>query len=1602
MNNFKQLINPHQHSHYSIDGASSIKTIVKRSKELGVPYVAITEHGNLNSGVELYHECKNKKNGLKPILGIELYLEPPFMDEIESEYKKYYESINNWDEKSANKIKKKLKDSYTHLTVHFKDEEAYLYFCRLTPKMEARAISKWGETKPICTIDELAGISGHVTICSSCLMGACVRFLQWEIDRAKGVSFSRPDLAEKMYHRLKEIAGDDNFFLEIFPTQTTHNWKSNKSGHGCFEAIGKDLQLYPNQFVLDMAKKNNDKIIISLDSHFAYPHEKIIQDAKLGNGENQWKFHESYHIKSTDECATVLKQTLGVSDRDIEEWVDNSYLWASRFDHFKLTTNRDRWSLPVLEEDSLVWLKKRIDYYGRMQWDNPEWMNRLKFEITTMKNKGGIDFIPYLKEPEDIARYCKETGILMNVRGCLSGETLVNTGSGYVRLDQIHEGDFVLTHSGSLKKVLDKYEYDISEKCLTVETFGGAQKISMTSDHKVFAITKKTSLLYPNNKNVNIRKYETLPQWVRCSDLAVGDWLVSPKKNYRKIIDVEKIKLSDYCNYPQEGEFLVVKKSRNEKCPICIRAISRETKVSRNSIYYLIENRNKLTESYFKSKRCLSAFNKVNEYLNKNNIVWESLLTGNRSFVFDRVRNEIEIDYTFCYLAGKWAGDGWLIQRDKKLPPSGIGFAFNSSDVIEIKRTVDYFESLGCQVTYNKSKTKKLVQVYVNSKPIGVLFQSLFSGYLNSSKTKNIKWFLKLPDEKIRNVIDGLISADGHKRKDGGQIVITTTSRQLMLDVRFCLRALGIFGRVIRQNSRIRGSFICNETYTISFYYSNKAKKRTENSTYFLHKVSKISENSNVTKVYDICVEDDHSYQTVDYAVHNSAAGSLLLFLLGVSGINPLKYDLNFERFITPGRLKANTPPDVDMDFGRRDVIFDYLKEKHGDRFVQLSIDTKLKLKSSIKDAERFFYGEVRKEAEDLCKKLPTPPQGVDEHGFVFGYTDDDGNHINGILETNDLLKKYVENYPEVWNITSSMLGIIRQKSQHACGTLILPEDAQNYAPTMLINGIRVCGLSPKSAELAGLIKFDVLSVTTLYHIEECLKLIKARHGIDLDIYNLESLPEVFQQIALGEVPGVFQLDTNVIAPFLKKIPPTQIIHIINLIALGRPGTLDAPSGDGRRTLADLYVDRVNGESIEYIHPDLEPILKETYGILLFQEQSLRIFRDIGGMTYEEAEVVRRAIGKKERETLLSATKILEKTALARGWTNAQINLLIEQIMASAKYSFNKSHAVAYGVVSYACAYLLTKYRIEWFAALLSGSDKNKVMQRYWGYVSNGAMQPDINKSDSEKFKIENERIYCPLKMLSGIGEKGYAQLVRERPYSSIEDFISKHFTIKNSAIDRGVSDMLIASGLLTELFPSEIRDTADQIHYFNVAYARIREEQKVRPVPPAYQGMTQLGQYLSRKQIMPTYSEDLRKIMLPKRGGSIHPKSPEVWLLTNGVKCVDGDRLALLKELAEKDQIKEWEEVSLIGYVIEETVKDYQNKSKTRTILTVDFNGVFEEIVIWPPYGENDSPTGFKKKPTLFYYQVVYSKKNRQRELRLKSAVPLISTEQLETYCIT
>lgn len=419
-----------------------------------------------------------------------------------------------------------------------------------------------------------------------------------------------------------------------------------------------------------------------------------------------------------------------------------------------------------------------------------------------------------------------------------------------------------------------------------------------------------------------------------------------------------------------------------------------------------------------------------------------------------------------------------------------------------------------------------------------------------------------------------------------------------------------------------------------------------------------------------------------------SAGGSLLLYLLGVSVADPIKYDLSFERFLTLGRITGGSLPDIDTDFADQKAVFEYIKKRYGaENMARVATETQLKLKNSIKDVERLKFGYVRPETELLTKMIPNNNSGLGDKQWVEGYTDpESGEHVVGLLEKEDqvgqAVKSYVEANPEVWKDVLLCLGVTRNHGVHSCSAVITPEPVNSYVPLMRAkkgdddeDDVWVTAYTGKFLEHVGLVKYDFLGVESLRSLSRSMEMLRRDGLADLKWEEPPHDPEVYKNIFTStNAGGVFQVSGKGLRPFLDKMPVRSIEDLSAMIALVRPGALDAPSPnpDFNGSAAAYYMACANGkEKPFFIHESIKPFLEGTYGIVLFQEQLSQIVKFVLDLDDAEADGWRRDIGKKNKQLVMQRVNGLEEGAIAKGWTPAQAKLLAKSIEAGGRYSFN-------------------------------------------------------------------------------------------------------------------------------------------------------------------------------------------------------------------------------------------------------------------------------------------------------------------------------------------
>ncbi len=517
-----------------------------------------------------------------------------------------------------------------------------------------------------------------------------------------------------------------------------------------------------------------------------------------------------------------------------------------------------------------------------------------------------------------------------------------------------------------------------------------------------------------------------------------------------------------------------------------------------------------------------------------------------------------------------------------------------------------------------------------------------------------------------------------------------------------------------------------------------------------------------------------------------SAAGSLVSFALGITDIDPLRWGLLFERFLNPERVSM---PDIDIDFckERRDRVIEYVREKYGDKNVAkiLAVGT-LAARAVVRDVGRAL-GFSPSEVDRIAKLFPQAPDITVEDAIAIE------PRIKQEMEKNPKVRRLVE-------VAKKLEGLCRHASTHAAGVVIAPKELTEYIP--LYRNERDNEITTQydkdDLEALGLLKMDMLGLRTLTVIDTALKLIEVYRGERVDIRHLPLDDEMtYGLLRSGRTLGVFQLESSGMRELLRRLKPTRFEDLIALVALYRPG----PLGSG---MVDEFIDRKHGRKpIEYELPQLEPILAETYGVILYQEQVMKIASEVAGFTMGEADKLRKAMGKKKADIMAQMREKFITGAVERGVDRAKAEELFDKMAEFAKYGFNKSHSAAYAMVAYQTAYLKAHYPVEFMAALISSEINNT--EKIYLYLKEcremgiEVLPPDVNESHVI-FKVDGNSLRFGLAAIKGVGEAAAEAIVAARgdtPFASLYDFCKR---VVGHKVNRKVVEALIKAGAFDAL----------------------------------------------------------------------------------------------------------------------------------------------------------------------------------------------------------
>ncbi len=678
-------------------------------------------------------------------------------------------------------------------------------------------------------------------------------------------------------------------------------------------------------------------------------------------------------------------------------------------------------------------------------------------------------------------------------------------------------------------------------------------------------------------------------------------------------------------------------------------------------------------------------------------------------------------------------------------------------------------------------------------------------------------------------------------------------------------------------------------------------------------------------------------------AGRGSCGGSIVAYVLNITDVDPIKYDLIFERFLNPQRV---TMPDIDIDFedDRRQEVIDYVIHKYGkDRVAQIITFGTMAARAAIRDVGRVMdisYALVDK----VAKEIP----------FQLGMT------IELALEVNPKLKDMYKSSEEVKTLidySMKLQGVPRHTSTHAAGIVISKKSIDNYVPLYTQDGNISTQFNMTLLEELGLLKMDFLGLRTLSVIKGTIERVKKFKGIDIDIKNLSyDDKKTFDLIGSGNTFGLFQLESAGMIRFMKELKPSSLEDIIAGISLYRPGPMES--------IPKYIYNKNHPDEITYLHPLLENILGVSYGCLVYQEQVMQIVRDLAGYSYGRSDLVRRAMSKKkmdvmqkEREYFIYGKKsddgeVEIEGCLKRGVTEKVANIIFDDMIDFAKYAFNKSHAAGYAIIAYQTAYLKAHYPVEFMAALMSSvmGNHTKLSQ----YVTNcrdmgiEVLSPSITKSD-EDFIVEGNNIRYGLKAIKNVG-LGIINSVKDvRENIKIDGFISFCERIDSHELNKKAVESLIKAGAFDEF--NETRSSLLS------CYERIIDSVHNEKRRNAQGQVSLFGSDFELENIefsnkIPNISEFEQNylLLLEKEMLGIYLSGHPLLKVKDRVLQISNTDIASIRLASEfeNSDIKDGQMVTLVGIILEERTKITKNNRKMAFLKIEDLTSSID-IIVFP-----------------------------------------------------
>ena len=765
----------------------------------------------------------------------------------------------------------------------------------------------------------------------------------------------------------------------------------------------------------------------SLQTTLKEVHRKIENEEKVGL--DGFFRSNRFHIPSPEEM---------LSYGHTKEEIENTLIIAEGCERYDILFSP---KLPKFEWTEGMSEIEYLKHLCRQGWkrlglnnkeNKQEYIDRVLMELKTIQES---KLEGYFLIVQNYVNYAKSQNWLISPgRGCLHSNTNIICKNGQIKkICDIKIEDIIYTNNGTEQSIKQVYKYDCNETLIKIETYyGDYEPLIVTQDHKLLIEKHK---VHKWSKTIqNSRKFYIEPtgklEWIQASKVKIGDWLVLPKIQRNNTTENIIIDLAQYC-------------------------ITDDLRYDDKYIYF--EPKNKLCHIIMFSK-------KVNRY--------------------------IKLDYDILFIIGLFCGDGWLCHKNQ------LGFAFNTKEIDNLKFVQNKFEQLGCETSYRKHKTKELLQLYINHKVFNLFFADLFCDYKRNSQTKHVpKIIFNLSNEHIRHFLLGYLASDGYIDKT--KIKFSTTSQKLAHEIRFLLLCIGLPSS-IKISDRIGQKNITHLEYIIncplsSILNTKNGKKCVyrDFDKYILIKIRNIYNIQNEYKqVYDIKVDQNHNYLTTNGIVHNSVGGCLISHLLNITTIDPIKYNLIFERFFNKGRSTTEriSLPDIDTDFpvSKRELIIQYIKDKYGhNKVAQIATFGKLMGRGALKEVLRIHNVCDFNTMNIITKEIPQEFEIADkleeagEESILMYILKYEPKLISNYckLENDKLIGEYAQYFEQA----SRLERVIKSQGKHAAGIVVSQEPLDLICPMIRDKqGEKIIGFDMYDCEDVGLVKFDILGVLML------------------------------------------------------------------------------------------------------------------------------------------------------------------------------------------------------------------------------------------------------------------------------------------------------------------------------------------------------------------------------------------------------------------------------------------------------------------------------------------------------------------------------------------